>query len=135
MTKNIADLIKYRIGQAAESLEVAEEMAAGGHLKHAVNQAYYSMFYCGLALLASKQLSGSKHIGVIRLFTLHFIKTGLFPVSSGKHLADAFELRQRCDYREFTNVSSEQVRESINNARDFFEKTNRYIEKITDIHI
>lgn len=51
MNEDLRTLIDYRLAQAAETLEAARELSSAGHLRDAVNRAYYAMFYCGLALL------------------------------------------------------------------------------------
>lgn len=55
----------------------------------------------------------------MRLFSLHFVKTGVFSVEVGRYLREAFELRQMSDYEEFIYPSTEQVSESIANAEKF----------------
>ena len=75
MTEDIRKLIAYRFEHAAETLEVARGLSAAGHYRDAVNRAYYAMFYCGLALRASKGLGTSKHSGGLSLFNRYFVKT------------------------------------------------------------
>ena len=86
MTDDLRKLIAYRLDQAAETLDAARELSAAGHYRDAVNRSYYAMFYCALALLASKGLGASKHSGVLSLFNRYFIKTGEFPIEDGRHL-------------------------------------------------
>jgi uncharacterized protein (UPF0332 family) len=85
------------------------------------------MFYCGLALLASKGLGASKHSGVLSLFSRHFIKTGEFPIDYGRYLREAFELRQGADYREFVQITQEQVQEAIAHADAFLQHTRQVL--------
>ncbi len=127
MTDDLRKLIVYRLEQAAETLDVARELSAAGHYRDAVNRAYYAMFYCGLALLASKGLGTSKHSGVLSLFNRHFVKTGEFPLESGRHLQEAFELRQKSDYREFVHIEREQAQQAVKQAEAFLEQTRRVL--------
>ncbi len=121
MSEDIRRLIAYRLDQAQETLNAARELAAAGHERDAVNRAYYAMFYGALAMLASKGLGASKHSGVLSLLGRHFIKTGAFPVDYGRYLREAFELRQGADYREFVQVTQEQVQETIAHADAFLQ--------------
>lgn len=121
MNDDLQKLITYRLDQAAETLEAAQQLFAAGHHRDAVNRAYYVMFYCGLALLASKGLGASKHSGVLSLFNRYFVKTGEFPVEDGRHLQEAFELRQGGDYREFIQITPNQAQETIQKARTFLQ--------------
>ncbi|HBR16865.1 MAG TPA: hypothetical protein DD725_04545 [Deltaproteobacteria bacterium] len=77
MKEEIKALIEYRLQEAKESREEAEILLKNGKTRGALNRVYYSMFYATLALLASKQLSASKHSGVIALFHREFVKPGI----------------------------------------------------------
>ncbi len=125
MTDDLRKLIAYRLEQAAETVEVARELSAAGHYRDAVNRAYYAMFYCGLALLASKGLGTSKHSGVLSLFNRYFVKTGEFSLEDGRHLQETFELRQRSDYHEFIQITVEQAQEAVARAEAFLGHTRR----------
>ncbi|MEN6425422.1 MAG: HEPN domain-containing protein [Phycisphaerales bacterium] len=125
MTEDLHKLIAYRLDQAAETLAAARGLSAAGHYRDAVNRAYYAMFYCGLALLASKGLGASKHSGVLSLFNRYFVKTGEFSVEDGRHLQEAFDLRQSSDYREFIHIGTSQAQETIERAETFLQHTRR----------
>jgi uncharacterized protein (UPF0332 family) len=130
MTDDVLELIKYRFSQAEETLTAAKELLANGHYKDAINRSYYAMFYCGLGLLAGKKLGSSKHSGVLSLFSQHFVKTGMFSAESGRHLREAFELRQRCDYREFVEIERGPVEEVIANADRFIKEAHRLLDEM-----
>lgn len=130
MTENSKKLIEYRFQQVQETLEVARELLGSGHFRDAVNRGYYAMFYCGLGLLAAKNLGTSKHSGVLSLFSQHFVKTGEISTEAGQHLRQAFELRQNCDYREFVSISKKQVKEVLVNATDFIKESKLLFEKL-----
>jgi uncharacterized protein (UPF0332 family) len=119
VTEDLRKLIAYRLDQASETLDAARALSAAGHYRDAVNRAYYAMFYCALALLASKGLGASKHSGVLSLFNRHFVKTGELPLEDGRHLQEAFELRQGSDYREFVQITREQAQETSAKAEVF----------------
>jgi uncharacterized protein (UPF0332 family) len=121
VTDDLRKLIAYRLEQATETLDAARELSGAGHYRDAVNRAYYAMFYCALALLASKGLGTSKHSGVLSLFNRYFIKTGQFPLEDGRHLREAFELRQGSDYREFVQITREQAEDTIAKAEAFLQ--------------
>jgi uncharacterized protein (UPF0332 family) len=128
MTENLSKLIEYRFQQARETLVVANELLQNGHYRDAVNRGYYAMFYCGLGLLAAKNLGSSKHSGVLSLFSRHFVKTGQISIEAGRHLREAFELRQNCDYREFVDISKDQAEEVIQNAQAFIAEAQNALE-------
>jgi uncharacterized protein (UPF0332 family)/predicted nucleotidyltransferase len=75
MTGNHADLIRYRLNRAKETLEEPQIMFDNGCLYGAANRIYYACFYAVVGLLLTKNLSSSKHSGTIGLFNKHFVKT------------------------------------------------------------
>jgi len=130
MTDNLNKLIEYRFQQANETLIAANELFQNGHYRDAVNRGYYAMFYCGLGLLAAKNLGSSKHSGVLSLFSRHFVKTGQISIEAGRHFREAFELRQNCDYREFVDITKAQTQEIIENAKAFIAEIQKVLEKM-----
>lgn len=125
MTDDVRRLVEYRLDQAAETLRAARELLDQGHLRDCINRAYYAMFYAGLGLLATRMVGSSKHTGVLSLFGQHFVKTGEFPAAAGRYLREAFDLRQKCDYREFFEPEEAQARELIEHAEEFLAEARR----------
>lgn len=123
-------LIKYRLEQAKEAIDDASFLFENGRgLRSVVNRAYYAMFYSVLALLVTEPFQGSKHSGVIGYFNKHFIKEGIFPSEAGKYLNLAFAARQESDYKEFSELTMDEVRELLLHARDFIEKVREHLNK------
>lgn len=120
-------LIKYRLGQAEETLKDAELLLTEGSPRSIVNRAYYAMFYSVLALLTKKGEASSKHSGVIVLFDTHFVKSGIFPKDMSKVIHKAFNLRQTSDYRELIEIDRKDAEEILNSAREFVAKAKHYL--------
>lgn len=125
MTEDVNRLVTYRFEQARETLQAGRELLAGKHCRDAINRAYYAMFYAALGLLAGKQLGSSKHAGVLSLFGRHFVNTGEFPSSVAVHFRRAFDLRQKCDYREFVEPDQSQAEEVLAHAAEFISQAQR----------
>ena len=115
----MADLLRYRMEQAHETLREAGILWEQAALRGAVNRAYYAMFYALLGLLATRQLGASKHSGAITLFDREFVKTGLFPRELSRALHLAFDRRQRYDYGEMIPITDEIAKETLRDARTF----------------
>ena len=81
------------------------------------------MFYAVLALLIFEPYSSSKHSGVLSYFNVRFIKDGIFTTEMGEAINTAFEIRQRGDYKEYVELTSEQV-------EPFLEKTEKFIKEV-----
>jgi len=127
--------VSRRFEQATETLEAAVQLLHTGHDRDAINRAYYSMFYAGLALLATRMVGASKHSGVISLFGKHFVKTGEFSPEAGRHLREAFDLRQKSDYREDFDPTHEQAVEIVSHAGAFLEEAKKVwdMQTVSDV--
>jgi uncharacterized protein (UPF0332 family) len=124
------ELAQYRLKQAVESLEEAEFLLSGKMSPRSIiNRAYYAMFYAVLALLVNEPYATSKHTGVLAYFNKNFIKSGLLPEVLGRSLNKAFELRQRGDYREYIELTHDQVSPFISEARSFIAAVRAHLDK------
>jgi uncharacterized protein (UPF0332 family) len=127
MTGNRMALIKYRLTQAQDSIREADVLDQFGMSRRSVmNRLYYAMFYAVLALLQEKELGTSKHSGAIALFDREYVKTGLFSKEMSKALHRAFELRQKGDYMEETEVTVDDVIEIRSAAEPFVIGVEKY---------
>jgi uncharacterized protein (UPF0332 family) len=123
-------LALYRLKQAAESIDEAIFLLSGKKSPRSIiNRAYYGMFYAVLALLIFESFSSSKHSGVLSYFNKRFIKEGIFPEELGRSINKAFELRQSGDYREYVEITYEQVEPFIEKAKVFVQKVKDYLER------
>ena len=94
-----------------------------------MNRLYYSMYYAVLALLIFEPFVSSKHSGVLSYFNTRFVKQGVFPESLGRAINKAFELRQRGDYREYADLTLEQVGPFLEEGRQFLQGVSRYLHE------
>ena len=123
-------LALHRLQQATESLEEAHYLFDGGKsLRSVANRIYYGMFYAVLALLIYEPYTSSKHSGVLAYFNKRFVKGGLFSESMGRSLNEAFELRQRGDYREYFELTKDQVEPLLDKAAQFVASVRTYLDE------
>jgi uncharacterized protein (UPF0332 family) len=123
-------LARYRLKQANESLEEAKYLFAGNKsLRSVMNRVYYSMYYAVLALLIFENYVSSKHIGIISFFNKQFIKQGIFPKEMGRWINKAFEMRQKSDYREYVELTHEQVEPFLEFSLIFIKSIEEYLDK------
>jgi hypothetical protein len=128
-------LARYRLKQAEESVDEADYLLSGGKSPRSIiNRAYYGMFYAVLALLIFEPFASSKHAGILSYFNKRFIKEGIFPEELGRSINNAFELRQRGDYREYVELSYEQISPFIKKAREFTAQVIDYLETTSFIN-
>lgn len=123
-------LIRYRLTQAKEALDDAVFLFDNKRgLRSVVNRIYYAMFYAVLALFVNEPFQGSKHSGIISYFNRHFIKEGIFSSEMGKYMNLAFEARQEGDYKEFSELTIENVQELLAHAKMFIEEVRKYLKR------
>ena len=128
MTEGQRDLIRYKLQRASETLEEARIMYETDHLYGASNRIYYACFYAVTALLVTKDLSSSKHSGVVSLFNRHFVKPGLISVEVGKFYSRMFDNRLESDYGELVQIEPQDIKDQLAGAKDLI----RTIEKLID---
>lgn len=126
-SEHLEDLLRYRIGQAHETLREAEILLAESALRGTVNRAYYAMFYALLAVLADKQLGTSRHSSALALFDREFVRTGVFPPSLSRSLRRAFDRRQTHDYGEIIEINRQIAEESLADAKAFVASIESYL--------
>src|SRR4030042_362877 len=119
-----------RLQQAMESLEEARYLFNGGKsLRSVANRGYYRMFYAVLALLIYEPYTSSKHSGVLAYFNKRFVKGGVFSESMGRSFSEAFELRQRGDYREYFELTTDQVEPLLDKGVQFVVSIRTYLDE------
>jgi uncharacterized protein (UPF0332 family) len=127
VTDNRRALVRYRVEQADESVDSARLLLENGKLRPSVNGAYYAMFYGVLALVSVEGRAPAKHSGAVALFDSEFVKTELFGRDMSRWLHEAFDLRQRTDYRELFSVSEERTRATLRHAEQFVSAVKAYL--------
>lgn len=128
------DLIRYRMGRAREALNDADAALREERLNEASNRIYYAMFYAASALLATRDLSSSRHSGVILLLHEHFVRPGTFPRSLAHHLAAAFDMRAESDYKDFAEPDPVRLREMLEQAGAFVQAVQKLLPALGQQH-
>lgn len=123
--------ISQIIDKAERSLKTAKEIFQAEEYDFAVSRAYYTIFYMAEAALMTKDLSYSKHSGVIAAFGRHLIKTGVFDKKLHAILKNAFKRRNIGDYEFNITITKEEAERVINDAEEFFQTVKAYLEKQT----
>ncbi|MCJ7530046.1 MAG: HEPN domain-containing protein [Anaerolineales bacterium] len=124
-------LVHIRMEQARVTLEESRVLLREGYARGAVNRAYYAMFYAVHALAVIREVSTSKHTGMIGFFDRDFIKTDIFPRELSEMLHLAFDRRQSSDYGELAGEGEyEDAEETLANACTFVESIKAYLNNI-----
>ncbi len=98
MKSETAELVRYRLTRAHESLAEARLLLTNDHVRTAVNRVYYACFYAVSALLLAEGHSSPRHSGIRALFDQHWIVPERLPKSMGRFYRRLFDSRQKGDY-------------------------------------
>jgi len=102
-------------------------MLENNMLTFAMNRVYYSMFYAVQSLLASENVSFSKHGQVKGYFNRKWIKSAKISKELGQLYNKAFEYRQKFDYVDFAAPDRDMVVEYIQKAKEFYRDIARFL--------
>lgn len=127
------ELCEHRLQQAEEALSEASILHGSGHLRGAINRAYYAMFYAIQILVIQNKVQISKHSGLISYFDRNFVKPGIIDKKFSKWLHRLFDLRQDADYGALFEPSEKQCIEAIEHAREFVGHIRRYFENTSGL--
>jgi uncharacterized protein (UPF0332 family) len=123
-----ANLIRYRLKQAKETISDVQLLIDNNRLRSAVNRIYYGMFYSLLALALANQFETSKHSQLIGWFNKNFINEGLIDARYGKMVNKAFNKRTKGDYDTFVDFETEIVLEMFTEMQEFIAMIESYIK-------
>jgi uncharacterized protein (UPF0332 family) len=118
----------FFLEKAKNAIGAAESLLRDGYHDFSAGRAYYAMFYAAEALLSELELKFKKHVGVHRAFAEHFIKTGIFEQKYYHWLVTTFNSRLVGDYAIGTEFEAEEVQEWIDQAKEFLDLAQNYLE-------
>jgi Uncharacterized conserved protein related to C-terminal domain of eukaryotic chaperone, SACSIN len=118
------------LDKALDAIEAAEGLTNMGKAEIAAGRAYYAMFYITEALLFNQfDLKLNQHGQVIAAYGKHFAKTKELDPKYHRWLRDGFEKRISGDYGVDTGIEEDVAIDMINQAREFFEVAQTYLEE------
>jgi len=89
---------EQELERAREALASADLLNEHGHLSDAISRLSYCALYNIRAVLLTEGLEPRSHEGALRLFSLHFVKSGLFPPDSAHLFSRLMKYREEADY-------------------------------------
>jgi uncharacterized protein (UPF0332 family) len=117
------------LDKAIDTIEGAGILLDHGKTDLAAGRAYYALFYIAEALLNEKGLQFSKHGHVIGAYGKEFSKTKLLDPKFHRWLRTGFDTRLIGDYQVDTHIEAAIIADMINQAREFLEAAQAYLEK------
>lgn len=116
--------------KAQESLQAAQLLVDNNLPAFATARAYYAMFYIAEAFLLKEELAFSSHAAVIAEFGRVFAKTKRLPVDYHRSLINAQEKRIEADYNLNPNITSEESKVIIQEAKTMLDFAQKNIDSI-----
>ena len=110
----------------------ASRLLDDGDAEFAVGRAYYAMFYAAEALLDHHGLHFRKHAGVHSALGEHFAKTGKLELRFHRWLIAAFNKRIIGDYGVEADITSDEVRIMVAQAKEFLLEARRIVSETED---
>ena len=123
------DYTRKLFDKATDTIEGAELLLEHGKIDMAAGRAYYALFYTAEALLNEKGLQFSTHGDVIGAYGKEFSKTKLLDQKFHRWLIEGFDTRLIGDYHVDTKIEMDAVANMINQAREFFEASQKYLKE------
>ena len=119
--------LRLMIQKTRRSIKAAYRNIDAGDYDFASSRAYYAAFYAMEAILLTKNLSFSKHAGVISAFNRNFVKPGFFPKDFSKNISRLFRERETGDYDFILSISEEDAKEDIHIAEKIVDSIENYL--------
>lgn len=127
--QQLRDQLQLMIGKAFRSIAAAHRNVEESDYDFASSRAYYAAFYAMEAVLLTKELSYSKHAGVISAFNQHFVKTDIFPKEFSKSISRLFRERQTGDYDFDLSIDEKDAKEDARIAEKIVNTIIQYLEQ------
>jgi uncharacterized protein (UPF0332 family) len=117
------------LDKAIDTIESAELLLDHGKVDVAAGRTYYALFYVAESLLNERGLQFSTHGDVIGAYGKEFAKTKLLDQKFHRWLIEGFDTRLIGDYQVDTKIEMDAVAKMINQAREFLETAQEFLER------
>lgn len=106
-------IVQYRIEKSRNALAEIQKILPMEVWATIANRMYYAIYYAASALLIQDGHKVGSHKGVISLFNMYYVKTGILSVEDGRLFGNVFAFRQESDYDDFIDASEKDVKEYL----------------------
>lgn len=114
--------IEIEVARGEESLKAAEVLLAQKLWYDSISRSYYAAFHFVQALLLTLGLEARSHQGLQNLFSLHFVKKGIFETKYAHILSKAQKFREESDYDSASVFTQEDALERLNEVKELIQK-------------
>jgi uncharacterized protein (UPF0332 family) len=120
-------LVLNKVRRSNETWTEAKGIIESKYWYAAANRMYYACYYMVSALLLKNGQSAHTHGGIIGLFGLHFVKTGVISSEMGKFYSEMYELRQTGDYDDWKELTESDILPLIPKVEQFLDIVEKLI--------
>jgi uncharacterized protein (UPF0332 family) len=121
--------IDKELERSYKSLKSAELLFQEKLYEDCISRCYYSILHAAKAALLSLNISVDSHDAVKKLFSLHLIKSGKINEEFGTILREEQDDRLSADYDVLFNPSDDLVFKRLEDAREFINEINKFLNK------
>ena len=125
-------VVTFRIEKALRAYEQAKGVVGLKYWETIANRLYYAAYNAVSALLIANGDTAQSHSGVIHIFGLRFIKTGILPPETGRLYHKLFTMRQTGDYDDTYGLTQEDVIPYIDSTGDLIAQVIGLAKKIIE---
>ena len=115
-------IVQYRVDKAGKAIEDIHKVFPLEVWEIIANRMYYALYYAASALLIQDGHKVGTHKGVISLFNLYYIKTGLLTKDDGALFGNVFAFRKGNDYDDFIDASENEINYYLPQVETLVEK-------------
>jgi len=127
--ENKKENIKTELDRASKTLLEAELLFNNGFIPGAISRLYYFLLYNIRAILLTKGLEPRSHEGMLRLFSLHFVKEGIFETKSSHIFSRLMKYREEADYNPSYMFTKDDFVEFKKEAEYLSDKIKAYLKE------
>ena len=119
-------LVELELGKAKKTFSEIPLLINAELWSTAANRLYYSVFHAVNALLIKDGHKVQTHQGTHIVFSMHYIKNGIFPAEYGKLYSQLQTMREESDYNCIYDVDPEELKSKLYPAKNLID----HIDKI-----
>ncbi|MCF6149857.1 MAG: HEPN domain-containing protein [Candidatus Kuenenia sp.] len=119
-------LAQDELQRAIDELNAARILHENKFYYKSISTAYYSVYHAAKAALLLKGIVPQSHEGVVRMFSLYYVKVNEISIDIGKIIGRLMKLREEADYYPETSFSCD-------DSLDTLEKATMFVENIKNI--
>ena len=124
----IIEISRLQLNRAKDIMKEIPVLISNGAYETAINRSYYAAFHAMKALEALNGYESKKHSGVLSYFRQTYIKTGILDEKLSDIIGVLQESREDSDYNIMIRFAAEDAEEQYQNAKQFVETIDRFLE-------